>query len=189
MILGLNNDQFIVGKVPITKPEVRAITISKLELNTKDIVIDIGAGTGSISIECGLNCTAGKVISIEKKEKAIDLIKKNITKFKLSNIELIHAQAKDALVNIDKADKVVIGGSSGQLEEIVSWCNEKLVSRVVANFISIENLYHFVRLLKEYDFRDIDIVQALIAKGKSIGDLTLMMANNPVFIVSANKGR
>ncbi len=186
---GIEDELFIRGKVPMTKSEIRAITISKLKLTRESRVLDIGAGTGSISIECGIACDKGRIYSVERNQEGIDLINKNIEKFKLKNIEVIHGTAPEAFKNIKKIERVIIGGSGGKLESIFEWFNDNIQkeSIVVANFITIENLYKAVKLFKKYKYKNIEVVQASISKSKNIGDLTMLIGNNPVFIVTGNK--
>ena len=186
---GLKDDLFIRGEVPMTKAEVRAITISKLQLMSHNTVVDIGAGSGSVTVECALNCPKGMVYAIEKSKKALPIIKQNIAKFKLQNVEIIERQAPVDLPIVTNLTRVFIGGSGGQLEKIFSWLATNLLDQglIVANCITLENAVRIIKLLKQYQYKNIDITQASIAKGKSIANLTMMIANNPVYIISAQK--
>ncbi|WDV44298.1 precorrin-6Y C5,15-methyltransferase (decarboxylating) subunit CbiT [Clostridiaceae bacterium M8S5] len=189
MHFGLEDELFIRGNAPMTKSEIRAITLSKLQIQENSKVVDIGAGTGSITVECGLNSKKGIVYAIEKKVEAIELIKQNIEKFQLDNIRIYHSTASTSLPHIKDVNRIIVGGSGGELGYIVKWANHNLDGIIVANFICIENLYEFIQLLKKYSFKDIEVVQAHISRGKNIGSLTMMMSNNPVFIVTAKKWR
>lgn len=186
---GINDDLFIRGKVPMTKSEVRAITISKLKLTKESRVLDIGAGTGSISIECGFICNQGRIYSVERNKEGIELINKNIDRFRLKNVEIIHGTAPEVFDNIKNINRVIVGGSGGKLEDIFEWFRDNLdkESIVVANFITIENLYKAIKLFKKYKYKDIEVVQASISKSKDIGNLTMLMGNNPVFIITGKK--
>ena len=185
---GLKDSLFIRGEVPMTKSEVRAITISKLQLQPNDVVVDIGAGSGSITVECALTCELGTVYAIEKKVKAINILRQNIKKFKLKNCTLIEGEAPSNLPQVD-INKAFIGGSGGQLVSIFNWLKNNLYSQgiVVANCISLENTINIINLFKQYHYDNIDITQVSIAKGKPIAELTLMMAQNPIYIISAQK--
>lgn len=186
---GICDDMFIRGKVPMTKEEIRAITISKLRLNRNDILIDIGAGTGSISIEAGLILKAGKVYSIERKPEGIELIGKNAKEFGITNIEIIEGEAPEALPEDLLIDKVVIGGTGGKINEIFDWIDShlKIDGRIVMNFITLENLHLGIDILKKRKYSDIEVIQVSINKGKDIGSLTMLKPQNPIFIISASK--
>ncbi|MTI46560.1 precorrin-6Y C5,15-methyltransferase (decarboxylating) subunit CbiT [Sporosalibacterium faouarense] len=186
---GIPDKFFIRGKVPMTKEEVRAVTLSKLRLKSDDIIVDIGAGTGSISIECALIAEDGLVYAVERKEEGIKLIKENSQIFEIDNIEIIQGIAPEILKEVPKVDKVIVGGSGGKLKEIFQWLELSLVEsgRLVMNFITLENMYRAIELLKENGFKDIDVTQLFVSKGRSIANLTMMEGHNPVYIISAVK--
>ncbi len=187
--IGLNDEKFIRGAVPMTKSEVRAITLSKLQLGKQNSVVDIGAGTGSITVECALNVSGGVVYAIDKNEQAIELIKQNIAHFKLKNVQVVKGLAPLAIPELDSVDRVVIGGSGGQLAAIFKWLSHKLPlgGIVVANCITLENTVKIIENLKLYNYKNIEVVQASIARGKALADLTMMLANNPVYIISGER--
>lgn len=180
---GIKDELFIRGKVPMTKEEVRTVTISKLDLVKNDIVLDIGAGTGSISIECGLLLSEGAVIAVETKEEAVLLIKENIKKFNLKNIKVINTLAPIGLENLEFT-KVVIGGSRGQMDDLFELIQNKKVLKVVINTITIENTYKTIELMKKYGYKNIEVTSMSIAKSKDIGSMTMMIGQNPVNIIS-----
>ena len=145
----MKNSEFITGNVPITKEEVRAISINKLDLKNKHTFLDIGAGTGSVSVEVAYNYPNIDVISIECKDKAIELINQNIEKFNLNNVEVIKGYAP---IDIGKkVDSIFIGGSGPNLNKILNWAKENLNEKgtLVANFIIIDTFYKTLNMLKE----------------------------------------
>ena len=181
----MKNNEFIRGKVPITKEEVRAISLNKLNLKNAKTFIDVGAGTGSVSIEAALTYDNLKVIAIERNDVAIDLINQNVNKFNLSNIEVIKDYAP---IDLDvKADGIFLGGTGNNLEEIIKWSKDLLIpgGRLVANFILIDNFYD---TLKKYNFVNIDVSQLSINKLEKLGSRDYFKPHNPIFIISCEKG-
>ena len=184
----MKNDEFIRGKVPITKEEVRAISLNKLDLKNAKTFIDVGAGTGSISIEAALTYEDLKVIAIERNDVAIDLINQNVEKFNLSNVEVMKAYAP---IDLDiKADGIFLGGTGNNLEEIIKWSKDLLVpgGRLVANFILIDNFYDTLDLLKKYNFVNLDESQLSINKLEKLGSRDYFKPHNPIYIISCEKG-
>ena len=184
----MKNNEFIRGKVPITKEEVRAISLNKLNLKNAKTFIDVGAGTGRVSIEAALTYDNLKVIAIERNDVAIDLINQNVNKFNLSNIEVIKDYAP---IDLDvKADGIFLGGTGNNLEEIIKWSKDLLIpgGRLVANFILIDNFYDTLDLLKKYNFVNLDVSQLSINKLEKLGSRDYFKPHNPIFIISCEKG-
>jgi len=176
--------------VPITKEEVRTIQISKARLNPGQTVYDIGCGSGSISIEAAFQIeSSGKVFAIDYDENAIELTKKNMKKFSLSNISVIFGNAKEKILKLEEADAIFIGGTGGDTKEIVEICQNKLKSggRIVIGIILIETLYSILQILDKLQFESVDITQVTIAKSRKTRTGTMMLARNPVTIISATK--
>lgn len=181
---GIPDDEFIRGKVPMTKSEVRAVCLSKLSLSPSDIAYDIGCGTGSVTVEMAFSAYDGKVYAFDKNEEAIDLLKQNCQKFHLDNVEAICGLAPECLKDLPVPDVAFIGGSSGNMDEIVSYLyglNNQM--RFVITAISLENAMAALDSLKNIGI-DGDIAQVAVSKGKKIADLHLLMAQNPIFIIS-----
>ena len=187
----LKDKDFIRGDVPMTKEEVRMISIGKLDLKKDSVMIDIGAGTGSIGIQGAINITHGKVYGIERNIKGIEIIKKNIEKFKIKNYELIQGIAPESLGKIEKNsfDRMFIGGSGGKLKEILDFFmeNSKENSKIVINIIALETLTKTLQLIEETKIKDIEIINVNISRGKKIGNYTMMNGENPIYIVSGRK--
>jgi cobalt-precorrin-6B (C15)-methyltransferase len=179
-----------VEKVPITKEEVRVIQISKARLKLGQVVYDIGCGSGSISIEAALQIgSSGKVLAVDYDENAIDLTKKNMKKFDVSNISTIYGNAKEKILDLEEADTIFIGGTGGDTKEIVELSQDKLKSggRIVVGIILIETLYSVLQILDKLQFESVDITQVTISKSRKTTTGTMMLARNPVTIISATK--
>jgi cobalt-precorrin-6B (C15)-methyltransferase len=176
--------------VPITKEEVRAVQISKARLSTGSLVYDIGCGSGSITIEAALQVgEQGKIYAVDIDPKAIELTQKNLAKFQITNTELILGDAKEKIGALPMADAIFIGGTGGDTKDIVKLCNQKLKSgaRIVIGVILIETLYAVLDVIYKLDFGDIDITQITVSKSKKTSTGTMMLARNPVTIISATK--
>ena len=176
--------------VPITKEEIRVIQISKARLKPGQIVYDIGCGSGSISVEAALQVeSSGKVLAVDYDENAIELTKKNMKKFGLSNISMIYGNAKEKILELEEADTIFIGGTGRDTKEIVELSENKLKSggRIVIGIILIETLYSVLQILDKLQFESIDITQVTISKSRKTSTGTMMLARNPVTIISATK--
>ncbi len=186
---GLDDDLFLRGKVPMTKSEVRSISLSKLRLHKDAVIWDVGAGTGSVSIEAARLAKDGVVYAIEKKDEAIDLLEQNKRKFGTDNLEIIKGLAPEALEGLPAPTHAFIGGSSGNLKEILEVLLEQNPGvRVVINAIALETVAEAMQCLKSMAFTDVDIAQVSVAKGKKLGSYEMMMGQNPVYIFSCTGG-
>jgi len=177
-------------KVPITKEEVRTIQISKARLKPSQVVYDIGCGSGSISVEAALQVeSTGKVLAIDYDEKAIELTKKNAEKFQISNITTIFGNAKEKILELEQADAIFIGGTGGDTKEIVELSQNKLKfgGRIVIGTILIETLSSVLQILEKLQFEAVDITQVTISKSRKTTTGTMMLARNPVTIISASR--
>lgn len=186
---GISDDLFIREKVPMTKEEVRVVSLAKLKLNEESVVYDIGAGSGSVSIECALKCPKGKVYAIERKTEATELIERNCEKFGISNVEIIKACAPDIDFSIEEKMEIpthaFIGGSGGNLSQILDWLYEKNSDiKIVINAIALETVSEIVQELKKRNIDNAQIVSLNVAKAKKLGGYNMMMGNNPVYVVS-----
>ena len=173
----------------ITKREIRAISIYSLGLRTDDIVWDIGAGTGSISIEAALIANRGRVFSVEKDLDNIDLLEMNIQKFGTDNIEIVAGDAPEVLRNLPIPDAVFIGGSGGRLPDILQevMLHLKPEGKIVANFAILDHSHQFYNDLKDFGF-DPEMVVANISRSKEMQTGGIRLESlNPVFIISAKK--
>lgn len=187
MTFGIEDDEFIRDKVPMTKSEIRALSVAKLGLSNEDICYDVGAGTGSVSIEMAMNVPKGKVYAIEKKTVAADLIYKNIEKFGLDNVEVIKGEASVSMEEIEAPDAVFIGGTTGKLRDILKIVFEKNPKvRVVVTAVSLESVAEINEACKYYETLGCktDIVLVSVSNTKRVMNYTMFDAKNPVLIAS-----
>ena len=177
-------------EVPITKEEVRVVQLSKGRLSPGQVVYDVGCGSGSVSVEASYQIgSTGKVFSIDMDPKAIELTKKNLSKFGISNVTVIMGDAKEKISDLPQADAIFIGGTGGDTAEIVKLCEAKLKQggRIVIGTILIETLYAVLNTIEKLRFSSVDITQVTISKSRKTSTGTMMIARNPVTIISATK--
>ena len=185
MIL-IKDDEFIRGNCPMTKEDIRALSIWKMNLKEGSIVLDVGSGTGTITIQASKISSNGVVYSIERDEDAISTTKINLDKFDCTNVILDEGDAVEILEKYIKEDKrfdsIFIGGSGGSLEKIIEMCSELLIQKgtIVMNFITLDNAYKAIEVMKKLNYI-VDISQVNISKNR--GQSYMMIANNPIYIV------
>lgn len=185
---GIPDDQFIRGNIPMTKQEIRILALAKARISSNNIVIDIGAGTGSLSVEAAYQASGGQVYAIEREEEGIRLINANILKFGLTNITAIMGAAPDAMRTLPQADVILIGGSGGQLAGILNEAHRLLRpgGRLVVTSITVETLYLTLEFLKSQQYQT-EACSLQVNRIKPIGAVHMFQALNPIFIVSATK--
>jgi precorrin-6Y C5,15-methyltransferase (decarboxylating) len=180
---GTSDEEFIRDKVPMTKEEVREVSICKLKLHEGGVVYDIGSGTGSIAVEIAGLSDDIQVYAIEKKKEAVSLIEKNKERFQLENITVVETKAPEGLAKLPKATHAFIGGSQGNLKEILSMLySSNSNMRVVINAISMETICELKEVLSRYPTENEEIVQMQVSRTKKAGQYHLMQAENPVWI-------
>ena len=188
---GIPDEEFErTESVPITKEEIRAIQISKGRLSAGQTILDIGCGSGSVTVEAAIQVEeSGKVIGIDIDPNAIELTEKNLKKFGISNYTLIEGNAKEKIFELPQADTVFIGGTGGDTKDIVELCQDKikLGGRIVIGVILIETLYSVLQTIEKLDFESVDITQITIGKSRKTKTGTMMLARNPVTVISATK--
>lgn len=185
---GIPDQLFQRGDVPMTKEEVRTITMAKARLTPGQIIWDVGSGTGSLAVEAALLVPDGTVFAIERNSSAVKLIKVNASLFGAANITVLQGDAPEALRNLPDPDRVFIGGSGGKMSAIVDLLAPRLRpgGRVVINAVTLETLSQAL----DY-FRppwEMEIVQVSVTRTRAAGKSNLMSSLNPVFIIAASKG-
>ena len=183
--LALKDCDFIRGQVPMTKQEVRWAAVNLLRLRCKDIVYDIGAGTGSVAIEMARHASDGLVYAIERKDAGLALIRENLRHLNAGNVIPIAGTAPEAFSDLPVPDAAFIGGSGGELPQILAWLKEKNPSvRICISAIALETLSVALNTIRDFQFSNVEVCQMNAARGKEVAGYTLMTANNPVFLIS-----
>ena len=196
---GVPDEAFVRGKVPMTKEEVRWVSVNRLTVRPTDTVWDVGAGTGAVTLELARKASDGTVYAVERKPEAVALLHENRIKLGGYNVKIIEGAAPEALENLSAPDGaapaalealpapdcVFVGGSGGRMQEILALAREKNPEvHVVVNAIALETLFAAQTALKELGFSDIEVTQLAATRGKPVGAYTMLTANNPVFILS-----
>ncbi|MCM1253359.1 MAG: precorrin-6A reductase [Clostridium sp.] len=175
----------IRDKVPMTKEEVRFVSITKLQLREDSIVYDIGSGTGSVAVQIASLADGIQVYALEKKKEAVSLIQKNKNKFGLENITVVETDAPEGLSALPAATHAFIGGSGGRLKEILDALKKiNPAMRIVINAISMETICEIKEVLSGYSIKEKEVIQMQISRAKEAGGYHLMRAENPVWICS-----
>lgn len=181
---GLPDEAFERGDVPMTKQEVRAAVLAKLAVRPEDILWDVGAGTGSVSVELALAAPRGRVYAVECRPEGCALIKANREKFRTRNLVLVEGLAPDALSDLPAPDAVFIGGSKGSLAAIVDAALDKNPdARICVSAIALETLSAAVAALTAKG-RTVQVSQIAVSRAKAVGGLHLMMAQNPIYLIT-----
>jgi len=182
---GIRDEEFLRARVPMTKEEVRSVSLSKLGLTEDAVVYDVGAGTGSVSIEMALRTVDGCVYAVEKKPEAVELLKENKKKFGTDNLKILEGLAPEILADLPAPTHSFIGGSSGNLMEILEVILKKNPkARIVINAIALETVAEAMRCIRALPVADVDIVTLAVGRSKEVGSYHMMMGQNPVYIFS-----
>ena len=188
--IGIPDTEFIRGKVPMTKQEIRILTIAKAGIKQGDIVLDVGAGTGSLSCEAAMQAgNDGMVYAIERNPEGIGLIAANAEKFGLDNIQIIHAEAPAGMEGLPKLDVVLIGGSGKRLEPILDRAGELLKTggRIILNCITVQTLMQCLNYMRASELYKYETVQVQVNRWEQVGSYDMAKAANPIFIVACEK--
>lgn len=188
----MRDDCFIRGNIPMTKSEVRAVSLSKLELQADSVVYDIGAGTGSVSVEAALSAPRGQVYAFEQRTEGCQLIRQNAEKFGVTNLTVAEGRAPEICAGFPVPDRVFIGGSDGAMEEILDWLGGLSVDggmRVVLNVIALETLTRLLAYLQgEKGARwEAELVCVQVSRAEKLGNVHRMKAQNPVYVITLSR--
>ena len=185
---GIPDDAFLRGETPMTKQEVRAAVLAKLAVRPEDTVWDVGAGTGSVSVELALAARRGRAYAVEYRDEALALIDANRSRFGAWNLRVVRGRAPEALSSLPAPDAVFVGGSEGRLREIVDAALSKNPdARLCVSAIALETLSAALDVFKAQGL-DAEVTQLAVSRAKPGARLHLLLANNPVFLVTACRG-
>lgn len=185
----IDDDEFLRGKAPMTKSEIRSLSVAKLHLPKDAVVYDVGAGTGSVTIELALQAVDGMVYAIERNEEACGLVEENKRKFGTPNIEVIHGLAPEAMETLPVPTHAFIGGSAGNLKEILECLlNKNPHIRLVINTVTLETIGEVTDCLKVLPLVEEEMISVSVAKAKHLGKYHLMMGQNPIYIITCRGG-
>lgn len=181
----VRDDMLTRAKVPMTKEEVRWVSVGRLAVQPRDTVWDVGAGTGAVTLELARKASDGLVYAVERKPEAVALLRENRAKLGGYNMHIVEGAAPDALEALPAPDRVFVGGSGGAMRRILEIAKHKNPAvRVVVNAIALETLHETQAALFALGFAAVEVTQLSAARGKAVGPYTMMTANNPVFILS-----
>lgn len=188
--LGIADEEFIRQDVPMTKQEIRILSLVKARIAPDAVVYDIGAGTGSISIEAARLAPQGEVYAIEREPAGISLIRANAANFAVTNVRVIQAEAPDGIDGLPEADAILIGGSGSKLPEILAAVTPKLkaAGRLVLNCITVQTLMQCIEFMREHsDTYIYEAIQVQVTRLQQVGTYDMAKAHNPIYIVTCWK--
>lgn len=188
-VMGIADDLYATAKKLITKQEVRAVTLAKLQLQNDLVLWDIGAGSGSVSIEAGNLMPNGKVFALEKNSQYLGFIRGNIRKFSAGNVMLIEACAPEGIDDLPDPDRVFIGGSGGMLEDIIEAVDKRLKPEgmIVLNAVTLDTLTKAVEFLEDHGY-SVEVCCVNVANTRALTEYKMFESHNPVYIIAAGKG-
>ena len=188
--LGIADEEFIRQDVPMTKQEIRILSLVKAQIAPDAVIYDIGAGTGSLSIEAARLAPKGEVYAIERSSEGINLIRANAANFAVTNMQVIQAEAPDGLAGLPEADAILIGGSGSRLPEILETVTPKLkqTGRLVLNCITVQTLMQCIEFMRQHsDIYIYEAIQVQVTRLQQVGTYDMAKANNPIYIVTCWK--
>lgn len=187
---GIADELFIRGDVPMTKQEIRIFAVTKARIGPNDIIIDIGAGTGSLSVEAALSAPGGRVFAIEKEAAGVELIQANAAKFGADNIEVRHGAAPQAMEGLPDADVIFVGGSGGRLDDILHRADQLLKpgGRLIITAVTLDTLHDALAVMQQRDDYDVEASGVQVTRLRRAGASNMFQALNPIYIIACTKG-
>lgn len=184
--VGISDDRFIRGNIPMTKAEIRILVLARAKINPGDTVIDIGAGTGSLSVEAALQSGSGEVYAIEREPEGIELIKRNAAKFTAA-VRPVPGFAPEALTGLPQADVIFIGGSGGKLDSILTEARHLLKpgGRLVVTAVTVETLQRTLAFLDNCPEFAVEASCVQVTRLRKVASSHMMQALNPIYIIAA----
>ena len=169
--------------VPMTKSEIRAVCLSKLALREDSVVWDVGAGTGSVTVEAAMAARRGRVYAVERKDAAFDILRENLRRFHTDNVTPVSGTAPDACADLPAPTHAFLGGTTGHMKEIIALLLEKNPRvRIVATAVTLESVAELTECVKAFPFRETEAVSLTAARSRKAGAYHLMTGQNPVYI-------
>lgn len=186
---GIADEDFVRGGqplIPMTKEEVRAAIVSRLRLRQDDTVYDIGAGTGSVSVQMAMAVRRGAVYAVERSREACELLARNRERFGVGNLKIVEGVAPAALVDLPRPDAVFIGGTRGRLQDILPiLLKANPVVRVCISAVTLEGFSQALQCVRSFSMQEVDVIQIQISRSRAAGEYTIMGAQNPVWLICA----
>jgi cobalt-precorrin-6B (C15)-methyltransferase len=188
--MGIPDNEFVRGNIPMTKQEVRILVMAKAQIQPGDVVIDVGAGTGSLSIEAALQTKTGTVFALEREKEGIELIITNAAKFGIQNIRPILGNAPQDLADIHAADVILVGGSGGYLTEILAEADRllRVGGRIVITAVTVETLSTALNIMQAKPDFEIEAFGVQVTRIHKVSTSNMLQALNPIYIITCTKG-
>lgn len=188
--LGIDDDEFIRDQVPMTKQEIRILSLVKARIKPDAVIYDIGAGTGSLSVEAARQAPQGRVFALEREPEGIRLIRANAANFALANVAAIETEAPAGIADLPEADTVLIGGSGSKLPAILDAVTLKLRTggRIVLNCITVQTLMQCIEYMRSHSETYVyEAIQVQVSRLQQVGPYDMAKAVNPIYIVTCTK--
>ncbi|MBE0598281.1 MAG: precorrin-6y C5,15-methyltransferase (decarboxylating) subunit CbiE [Desulfuromonadales bacterium] len=183
-VLGIPDEEFATVKKLITREEIRVITLAKLKLRHDMVLWDIGAGSGSVAIEADQLLPNGRVFAVERNAQCRDFIRENLKRFNARNVTLVEGEAPECLEALPDPDRVFVGGSGGNLWEILEAADGRLPAggRIVLNAVTLDTLTAATEFFESSGYQ-VEVTTVNIARTRPLTDYKMFEAYNMVFVV------